>query len=164
MPKKVFAQPSKSKPVLRVKDIKKGIYKERFFGNINFTDVGKAAWKTALSLDKNATIRPAMEKINPVEWDILLSAGDLWILLEAWYYKGFWDSAKNIVISIEFQGDDESVSKFVRKFVKMLGRNPWEIRDWESFKKNFNLTRLDVEAQWRYYLDYGKDKKAEKRA
>jgi len=148
----LYAQPLVNIPHLRYKDLQKGVYRVRFLGDFHFTDVGRCVWKTAKSLDENAEIKPAVEKKKLLEWDVLISTNELWILLEAWYYRGFWDVPENMVVSIEFNGDDGAISEFVKHFVKSLGREPLEIKDWQSFVQCFKVTKENVISQWKYYL------------
>lgn len=150
--KVLYAQPLVNRPHLRYKDLQKGVYHERIFGDFHFTDIGYCVWRTAKSLDEKAEIKPAIEKKKMLEWDVLISTKELWILLEAWYYRGFWDVPRNTVVSIEFNGDDHAISEFIKCFVKSLGREPWDIKYWQSFVQCFKVTKENVISRWKHYL------------
>jgi hypothetical protein len=138
MMKVLYAQPIKSEPVLNPRDLEEGIYRP-LTGYIDisynidypyFTDIGAAVWETAKKMDPSASLK--LLKGGNL-WEIGINIAGLRILLKSFQYKGFFTVAKNMIIMLQLDGDEEKITSFVRNLVSYLGRYPWEMDDWYKF-------------------------------
>ena len=155
---KLFSQPADFEPVLRVDpEIFPGYSKSDEGAGIHLTDVGKAAWLTALKLYPHVSLRLEGYDGSGHEWRLSLNtpAGALSLGCVCTRRRGVQlvKSPRNYMVSIELQAPRLAVVQFAQSFEKQLGRDPAAISEPADFTAAFAVSPDDAKASWRELLD-----------
>ncbi len=155
MVKKIFyASAEDDKPYVRINSLKQGKYHEVYYYSlrtfIRFTDIGKLLWENM----KNMGYDPVIElvKTSMMEedkgWTVFMFCQGLGILVKSQRYNHFGKYPKSFFLTIEMEGEEQTIRGFVKKTVNDMGYKPWGELDWDSLKKKTDLDRKDAIKTW----------------
>lgn len=160
---KLYAKPNTGKPFLTLAKLKKGIYEETPYLSLKsyilFSDVGSAAWKAALEINKTSTIELARASMleEDKSWQVIIKNQDLSVLVNSKRFRSFGKYSFAFYTSIEINSKPATLLTFVRTMMEGLKRKPWEDRsgelDWEDFSKKALISRKEVIEQWALLSD-----------
>lgn len=156
----LYAQPKSDEPHVLLFQLKRGVYmlhpkrSLRYF--IRLSDIGENAWKTANSIYPDAEIRLLKYSVfeEDKSWNILITTPDFTCLLRRIRYKPLGERILCFFISMHLKGDPWAISRFTNEFVKNLGRDPYDIDDWDRFTRKTSLTRDYVIKGWDKCMNY----------
>jgi hypothetical protein len=155
MVKKIFyARARADKPYIMIHTLKKGQYKEVVFYNlrsfIRFTDIGETIWE----IIKNMGYDPVIELVRysmieeDKSWTIFMYCQGLGVLVRSQRYNHFGIYPRPFYLTIEMEGEEETIKGFVKKMVKDMDYEPWEELDWKSLKKKTDVDKEEVISAW----------------
>jgi len=155
----LFARPQVDMPYVVYSDLMKGVYSECGFYSfktfIRFTDVGTAAWKTALALDPGAKIelRKASWLEEDKQWFVMMFFKRTRLELECRRYRNFGEMSESFYQKLRFRGQKDEVHDFCKAFVLELGRRPYLLLNWEELEKEIGHHREDIIEAWKDFLE-----------
>lgn len=159
----LYAKPGTGRPFLNLSKLKKSVYEETTFFSLNsyllFSDIGHAAWKAALELNKKSTIGLACASLleEDKSWQVMIKNPDLTILLNSTRFRPIGKYTSAFYISIEIGGKPATLLAFIKAMMGALNRKPWEDEsgelDWGNFTKKTFMSRKEVIEQWALLSD-----------
>jgi len=155
----LYARPSSIWPILSRRRFRKGEYYETKTGILNFTDIGKKVYDSAMEFDKGTKIKLVGRKIIAlvINWDVEISNDRLQIMVRSRQYYGFWFGPgfpKDTAIKITMFGQNSSINRYLSILRAKFEKYPTDFDNWEKLEKRFNTTRSQVEADWTAVLYY----------
>ena len=150
---RLFSQPADFEPVLRVEPEIFPKYTASDEGHaIHLTDVGKAAWLTALRLYPRVSLRLESYEGSGHEWALTLAtpAGPLMLRCTCTRRKGVQlvRSPRHYIVSLELTFGRLATVQFAQAFRAQLGRDPALILEPEDFTAAFAVSTADAAASW----------------
>ncbi len=160
----LYAKPGTSKPFLTLAKLKKGIYEETLYLSLKsyilFSDIGRAAWKAALEINKNSTIELAGASLleEDKSWQVMIRNPDITVLVNSVRFRPMGKYTSTFYNAIEVKGKPATLIAFVRVMMDALNRKPWEDEngelDWGNFIKKTLMSRKEVIEQWALLSDF----------
>ena len=158
----LYAQTQKLEPRIDLKSLKNGLIKYinpdsmQTHNHLYLSDVGLCAWKALSQLDSNATIRFQKHTRSvglPVNWQIELIGGKLKIILiMVQYYQVLsMDTSKAQIIQLKLEGNQSRISEYVKKFIIISKKSPYNVTKWDKFEKKFGVTKEECITSWKKY-------------
>ena len=161
----LIAQPSETLPFLNRGYLKKGIYQDQndykmmFSFNfsdhipLNFTDIGKKVYDSALEFDENTKIwfLGSPQIGIAISWDILIENKLLEIKLESrqYYIPIVGRDLRAVACKIIISGADESIKKYLGYLKKKFKYPPTKFSNWKKLEKKLKVKQSDIEEAWR---------------
>ena len=148
----LYAQPLDQVPYVSKSALKDHSFKEVGIGlgAIGFTDIGKAVWETVSNVYSDFEIDAIDLPFSGSQWAIKFTMGRLRLVLSRKGYKSL-EGALGSYISLDFDGEKHAISRFLKSFLKNLGRAPWEIAYKSEFKEKTGVSRGEVADEWERY-------------
>lgn len=151
--KTLFVQPTKREPILIENLLKKGKYKQgNAYPVLHFTDAGEKLWDTAKEIDKKSSIIAVRAEAS-LDWVVSIKVKDLKILAQLSKYKVIGYKPEDCVLTIDFNGNHETITSFSHAYASRLERGNLEISDWRKFTKFTGISKDDVKSEWREIYD-----------
>jgi hypothetical protein len=150
---RLFSQPADFEPVLRVDPEIFLNYTQSDEGRgIHLTDVGKAAWLTALKLYPRVSLRLESYEGSGHEWSLTLGfpSGSLALRCACTRRKGVQlvRSPRNYIVSLDIHSGRLAAVQFAQAFREQLGRDPRWMAEPDDFTASFSVSPQDAAATW----------------
>jgi len=161
-PVTLYAKATIDKPYILLGTLKKGAYHEAsYYGVrtfIRFTDIGQKLWEAMNILDEQVNIRIVDHSWleEDKNWEVEIDGSSFNIVLKSMRYRNVGKFPSAFYISIQIHGDPKLMTRFIERFYKSLGREPWKGMNWNNLLKTNSLTKEKVINGWMEFL---KDKK-----
>lgn len=164
----LYAQPAKLEPYLDRSALEEGLYEEVEAGGgaVAFTDAGRRAWEVLSSIYQGVEVEYGDAR-GALEWSLALHSSRVSIRLTATPYSFISrvfgsGGARGLFLTIELEGKEDSVSRFIWKLMKAAGRDLWEIADWDRFSAHTGVTRAQVVKGWKRFRRFELEHEAAK--
>jgi hypothetical protein len=147
--------PNHMRPSFSIKALRKGALEKpgSFRDRIYLTDVGDALWRTAMAMSPDAVLQLRSHK-NYLMNKADVSMSGLWVQIEG-HKLGLssWSSA----FRVRLVGDEPRVIGYLEKFLKALGRMPfnspyWGQNEWDIMQREHSVTRASLIGEWKRSL------------
>lgn len=159
----LYAIPNTDKPFLTLSRLKKGVYEEASYLSIRsyilFSDIGSAAWRASLEINKNSTIELVQASMleEDKSWQVLIKNQYLTALVNSVRFKPVGKYTTSFYVAIEIGSKPAPMLAFVKGLMEALNRKPWENQagelDWRKFAKRTFTPRNEVIEQWALLSD-----------
>lgn len=148
----LYAQPLDTEPYVSKSALKDHEFKKSgmSIGAIGFTDVGKAVWDTIFNVYSDYDIDAIDLPFSGSQWTVRFTLSQLRLVLSRKGYKSL-EGALGSFITLDLDGDKHAIGRFLKSFLKNLGRAPWEIAHKAEFKVKTGLTKADIAKDWDAY-------------
>lgn len=145
----LYAQPLQNEPHVSKLALRKGEYKEGGgpLGGIAITDVGKAVRETFEKIYSDFELDAIEMGVAPSPWAIRFTTSQMKLVVSRRSYRSF-EGAQGSYISLDFDGDKHVIYRFLKSFLKILRRPPWEMAFPGAFRLKTHMKKAEVAEAW----------------
>ncbi|MGQ9582615.1 MAG: hypothetical protein ACUVV6_03765 [Thermoplasmatota archaeon] len=145
----LYAQPLENEPYLSKLALRRGEYKEGggMLGGIALTDVGEAVHSALDKIYQGVELAPLEIPVGSSPWAVRFTTSQFRLILRRRSCRPL-EGAPGSYITLDFEGDKQAIHKFVKTFLKVLRRPPWEMVFRHDFRRRTGRSLKDVARDW----------------
>jgi len=150
----LYAQPLDNGPYVTKLALRRGEYAEGGgpLGGIAFTDVGKAVWETVHKIYSDFELDAIELGMGPSPWAIRFTTSQMKLVVSRRGYRSF-EGAQGSYITLDFDGEKHVIYRFLKSFLKILRRPPWEMSFPRAFRLKTNMKKSQVAESWEKFAE-----------